>query len=344
MNYIPRPLNDSASSAMKKAESVPYGIILFLAQATLPIDYYFNRRIQETPGINTALDSEVTFDSTMHNLYEELDLPDKPTQLVDSDTKPLMDQEALDFLISKKPMAKRKRAQPFRRRQQNTISKDTYSSKTATTQSANSATAAEANSSNKTANQTQNSPKIGGRVAMLKSEWSRLTDSRWWHLARALRPTPSETPSKSTAAVPLASVHQEIELGVQKVLTEEDASLLSLKSIEKIQPKDPGFYIHLFNPEKDWSIKTNLGPTSELARVKGMRFSAYLDDLSTMGETKDECATITRLIYSKLSELGFEFYDEKLSTFFIPVYHTPGYAYQYKGNDLKVSVNQDHGS
>ncbi|OMJ13777.1 hypothetical protein AYI69_g8856 [Smittium culicis] len=167
MIYIPPPLNDSASSAVKKADSVLYGIQLAHAQATRPIDYYVHRCIQVTPGINTAWDPEVTFASTMRallsvfaatvtqarldNLKKGLDLPGKPTQLAESDTKPLMDLEVLDTLISKKPVVKRQHVQPFRRRQQNTIPNDTYSSNTATAQSTNAATTAEANSSNRTA-------------------------------------------------------------------------------------------------------------------------------------------------------------------------------------------------
>ncbi|OMJ08407.1 hypothetical protein AYI69_g11075 [Smittium culicis] len=146
MNYIPPPLGDSASSAVKKADSVLYGIQLSPAQATRPIDYYVHRRVQEIPGINTALYPEVTFAITMRallsviaatvtqerldNLHKGLDLPGKPTQLVESDTKPHIDQEALETLISKKPVVKRQRVQPFRRRQQNTIPNDTYSSNT----------------------------------------------------------------------------------------------------------------------------------------------------------------------------------------------------------------------
>ncbi|OMJ18633.1 hypothetical protein AYI69_g6930 [Smittium culicis] len=52
------------------------------------------------------------------NLHKGLDLPGKPTQLVESENKPLMDQEALETLIVKKPVAKRQRVQPFRKLQQ----------------------------------------------------------------------------------------------------------------------------------------------------------------------------------------------------------------------------------
>ncbi|OMJ14875.1 hypothetical protein AYI70_g7622 [Smittium culicis] len=39
MNYTPPPLNDTASSTVKKTDSTLYGIQLALAQATRPIGY-----------------------------------------------------------------------------------------------------------------------------------------------------------------------------------------------------------------------------------------------------------------------------------------------------------------
>ncbi|OMJ26448.1 hypothetical protein AYI70_g158 [Smittium culicis] len=167
MKCIPPPLIDSASSAVKKADSELYRIQLALAQATQPIDYYVHCRIQKTPGINTALDPEVTFARTMHalltdiayavtqarldNLHKSLNPHRKPKQLVESDTKLLMDQEALDALIFKKPAAKRQRLQPFRRRQKNTIPKDTYIGKNAISQKANATIASESSLSNRNA-------------------------------------------------------------------------------------------------------------------------------------------------------------------------------------------------
>ncbi|OMJ10399.1 hypothetical protein AYI70_g10350, partial [Smittium culicis] len=55
-----------------------------------------------------------------------------------------MCQEALYAFISKKPAAKRQRIQPFRRRQQSTVTKNTDSSNTVKAQSTAAATAAEA--------------------------------------------------------------------------------------------------------------------------------------------------------------------------------------------------------
>ncbi|OLY84823.1 hypothetical protein AYI68_g1005 [Smittium mucronatum] len=146
MNYSPPPLNDSAPVSVKKVDSVLYGKKLALAQATRPIEYFFHRRIQDSPGIGTADDHETYLASTMRallsdiaakitqarldNLQKGINLPGKPIQLVSSDSKPLVDQEELDTLISKKPAVKRQRVQPFRKRQQNTFQRDVYSSKT----------------------------------------------------------------------------------------------------------------------------------------------------------------------------------------------------------------------
>ncbi|OMJ13776.1 hypothetical protein AYI69_g8855 [Smittium culicis] len=69
-----------------------------------------------------------------------------------------------------------------------------------------------------------------------------------------------------------------------------------------------------------------LRPVLEWARTKRMRVSAYLDDLMIMGETIEACQR-REIVY-----------------LLIPVYHTPGYGYQYKENDPQGSVNQDQGS
>ncbi|OMJ15144.1 hypothetical protein AYI69_g8301, partial [Smittium culicis] len=100
MNYLLPPLNDSASAAVKKADSTLHGIQVALAQATRPIDYYVHRIIQENPGI-PADDPRFLFADTMRfllsdiaatvtqgrldNLHKGMDLPGKPQQLVESD-------------------------------------------------------------------------------------------------------------------------------------------------------------------------------------------------------------------------------------------------------------------
>ncbi|OMJ26749.1 hypothetical protein AYI69_g3832 [Smittium culicis] len=166
MNYNPPPLNDSASSAVKKADIALYGIQVSLAQQTRPIEYYFHRRIHNSSGFDTSEDPEVMFASTIRAQLSEiianvtrikvgyfhkgLKLPGKPTQLFEPDTKTLMNQKALDVLIAKKPVAKLNRAQIFRKRLQSSKNKNTNSKNTVTTQRTSATTFAEARSSQKT--------------------------------------------------------------------------------------------------------------------------------------------------------------------------------------------------
>ncbi|OMJ22499.1 hypothetical protein AYI70_g2841 [Smittium culicis] len=125
MKYNQPPLNYSASSVVKKADFV---------------------LIQETPVINIENDFKIIFASSMRsilsdiavmmtqaiidNLHKGLEILSKPTQLVESGTKPLTDQQAFDALITKNPATKRQLIHTFRKCQKNTMPKDTYSSKT----------------------------------------------------------------------------------------------------------------------------------------------------------------------------------------------------------------------
>ncbi|PVU93759.1 hypothetical protein BB561_003059 [Smittium simulii] len=70
MNYLPPPLNDSASTAVRKADSTLHGIQVALAQATRPVDYYVHRIIQDNPGI-TSDDPRFLFADTMRATREE---------------------------------------------------------------------------------------------------------------------------------------------------------------------------------------------------------------------------------------------------------------------------------
>ncbi|OMJ08613.1 hypothetical protein AYI70_g11438 [Smittium culicis] len=131
MNYNPPPLNDSASSAVKKAETALYGIQAALTQLKIPIDYFFHQRIQYNPGLDTTEDPEVIFASTigallsdvaatvtqdwLYKLHNGLRIPVKPIQLVEPDTKPLMDQESLNDLNSRITVAKSQLFSPFAR-------------------------------------------------------------------------------------------------------------------------------------------------------------------------------------------------------------------------------------
>ncbi|PVU91960.1 hypothetical protein BB561_004095 [Smittium simulii] len=134
MNYLPPLLNDSASTAVRKADSTLHGIQVALVQATRPVDYYAHRIIQDNPGI-TSDDPRFLFADTMRfllsdiaaivtqgrldNLHRGMYLPGKPQQLVESEVKYLMDQYKLDALIAQKAPAKRARIRkPFRGRQQ----------------------------------------------------------------------------------------------------------------------------------------------------------------------------------------------------------------------------------
>ncbi|OMJ08394.1 hypothetical protein AYI69_g11079, partial [Smittium culicis] len=69
MNYLPPPLNDSASAAVKKADTTLHGIQVALAQATRPIDYYVHRRIHDNPQVN-EIDLHILFASTMRVLLK----------------------------------------------------------------------------------------------------------------------------------------------------------------------------------------------------------------------------------------------------------------------------------
>ncbi|OMJ19910.1 hypothetical protein AYI70_g4434 [Smittium culicis] len=134
MNYQPPPLNDLVPAAVKKADACLRGIQIALAQATRPVDYYVHRIVQDNPSVREdnphinfanamrALLADIVSTVTqgrLDNLHKGMDLPGKPQQLIDSDTKPLMDQENLDALIaSKKPEKRSRIRKPFRGRQQ----------------------------------------------------------------------------------------------------------------------------------------------------------------------------------------------------------------------------------
>ncbi|PVU87670.1 hypothetical protein BB561_006235 [Smittium simulii] len=122
MSYLPPPLNDSASAAVRKADSTLHGIQVALAQATRPVDNYVHRIIQDNPGIAPddlrflftdtmgALLSDIAATVTqmrLDNLHRGMDLPGKPQQLVESEIKPLMDQDKLDALLRKKHQQKK---------------------------------------------------------------------------------------------------------------------------------------------------------------------------------------------------------------------------------------------
>ncbi|OMJ26488.1 Pol polyprotein [Smittium culicis] len=334
MNYILPPLNDSASSADKKAESILYGILLALVQATRPIDYYAHLRIQESGGINTAYDSEVTSASTMRDLLAEiaenatqarldnphkgLNLSGKPNQLFESDNKPLTGQEAFDVLISKKSVVKRQRVQPFCMRRLNTIPKDTNSSKTSTAQGTTAATTAEANSSNRTADRRP-PVKFSLKGVSIETQNSPPRPQTSFGPPQA-HPTRGEQNFKMEN---LASICRTIRRKDYLTILElQDAfmHILVYKNCRKYLRFDWDgrcfqFRVLPFGLSLSPLVFTKiLRPVLEWARAKRIRVTAYLEDLLIMRETKEEYAEITRSIYTKLSELGFKVNDEKSAT------------------------------
>ncbi|PWA01876.1 hypothetical protein BB558_001992 [Smittium angustum] len=196
MNYQPPPLNDSASSAVKKADSILYGIQVALAQATRPIDYYVHRRIQEDPK-PTEDDPHIALATTMRillsdiaatvtqdrldNLHKGMELPGKPHQLVESDTKPLMNPENTPAL-SWAPAV----CHPNGYQQQHCNGAESpsctgyYSDQHAQQPPATRKFSRKGPRPGKGVTiETRQDPPVGGRLAMFRTAWSKLTDSRW---------------------------------------------------------------------------------------------------------------------------------------------------------------------
>ncbi|OMJ16545.1 hypothetical protein AYI70_g6525 [Smittium culicis] len=134
MKYLLPPLSDSDSAAVKKADTILHRIQVALAEATCPINFYVYHRIQENPQVNYD-DPHILFTSTMRVLFSDIastvtegrldnlnkstELARKSHQLVELDTKPLMNQENLDALIARKRPKKRYRIHKlFRGRRQ----------------------------------------------------------------------------------------------------------------------------------------------------------------------------------------------------------------------------------
>ncbi|OMJ28349.1 hypothetical protein AYI69_g2179 [Smittium culicis] len=91
MNYLPPPLNDSISMAVKKAYTTLHGIQVALAQATL---------FANTMRVLLADVASMITQERLDNLHKGMELTGKLHQLIESENKPLMDQEKLDGLIS----------------------------------------------------------------------------------------------------------------------------------------------------------------------------------------------------------------------------------------------------
>ncbi|OLY78619.1 hypothetical protein AYI68_g7326 [Smittium mucronatum] len=72
MSYVPQPLNDSASTAVKKLDTKLHAIQNTLSQTTRPIDYYVHRKIQKNLGIIVAEDPDSSFSNAVWALLSKI--------------------------------------------------------------------------------------------------------------------------------------------------------------------------------------------------------------------------------------------------------------------------------
>lgn len=79
-----------------------------------------------------------------------------------------------------------------------------------------------------------------------------------------------------------------------------------------------------------WVFHTLLAPIIRLLRAKGVRLTAYLDDILVLGKTPRECAQHGQMLVDLLSDLGFRFSTEKCS----PV---PSRQFRFLGWDVDTS-------
>ncbi|PVU86107.1 hypothetical protein BB560_006805 [Smittium megazygosporum] len=130
MNYSPPALNDSATSAVKRTDSLLYGIQSSLVSITRPIDYYIYQKHLERKEQNISESPDIEFATTIRSLladlasqitqarrdmvYKIMELPGRTPQLADLKTNTLLDQEEFDNIIETKK--KEKKPRPFRRR------------------------------------------------------------------------------------------------------------------------------------------------------------------------------------------------------------------------------------
>ncbi|OMJ08239.1 hypothetical protein AYI70_g11672 [Smittium culicis] len=368
MNYFPPPLNDSASSVMEKDDSLLYVIQLSLAQATRKIDYYIHSRIQQTPKINTDSETEATFASItrflladiaatvtqakLDNLHKVLDHPRKTTQLIESDNKPLMDQEALEVLISK-PVPIQATESP--------IAIQVFVGRVAAAGGGLNRDPKQPCSTEHSREGIQNplqEPPLSrseievaryenlaeGRIFAgddLYSGAASISKGVFWAPfetgGTCIWPkelTSSESPSNSTSDVPIPHQYKSrLSREAIKILTEEIESLLAKKEIEEIQPKDPGFYSQLFTITKN---------TGGLRYVLDLR-KLNQHTISENGENEGGVCSNHTLDILQALRAWVQCQQREIVNLPIPVYHTPRHGHQYKENDPQGSVNQDQG-
>ncbi|OLY83548.1 hypothetical protein AYI68_g2310 [Smittium mucronatum] len=121
---------------------------LSLTAATSPIEYYVHKKIQNNLVIIVTEDPDITFANTkrvllsdiatsanqnrLSNLPKAMELPGRVKQILETDKKLLMDQNVFDVLLAKNKIDTRKRrTQPFRKRQQVSVSYESTRSKVA---------------------------------------------------------------------------------------------------------------------------------------------------------------------------------------------------------------------
>ncbi|OMJ18480.1 hypothetical protein AYI70_g5335 [Smittium culicis] len=351
MNYNPPQLNDSASTSVKKADTALYGI-------------------QDNPGLDTSEYPEVMFERTMRallsdvaatvtqarldNLNKGLEIPEKPTQLVEPDTKPLMDQEALDSLISKKPAAKRQRVQPFRKRQQSSNNKNSISINIATAQSTNAATTAEANTSNRTTDRHQESHQ--GDTA----QGSRLLQpavhdpEKYWRPQTSIRP-PQAQPTCGGAELQDGDPVFHLPHGPQKRLFDVPRPTGCIHAYPGIQAVSEVPTLSL-----EWPLFPVSGPTIRVI-TEPIGFHQDSSPSLTMGQVprnanlsifgrptnhgriqRGVCENHTQDI---LQALGAWIQDQRRKIVYVPItiYHTSVNGNKHPGNDAEGSDNQDPG-
>ncbi|OLY81930.1 hypothetical protein AYI68_g3960 [Smittium mucronatum] len=124
MNYIPPPLNDSASSSVNNLDTTLHKIQTMLAQVIRPIDYELHRKIQDNQGIITTEYPDISFANTMwvllfdiaasvtqsriDNLHNRMELLRRVKRIFDTEKNLLTGQDAFDALLAKKKTETRK--------------------------------------------------------------------------------------------------------------------------------------------------------------------------------------------------------------------------------------------
>ncbi|OMJ24386.1 hypothetical protein AYI70_g1621 [Smittium culicis] len=146
--YNPTPIKEAAHGSVKKADAAFYAIQVTLAHGTRPIDYFIHRMLQSNP--NLTIDDPVVdvlntircimgnvasmaTQSRLDNLNSGMSFTGKPEQVVESDVKPLMDNEKFETQLAAIKPTKRDRVRRlFRGRQQIEGRPSPVSSSTAT--------------------------------------------------------------------------------------------------------------------------------------------------------------------------------------------------------------------